>query len=188
MHVVARTLSAVLACALAALLFCAPAGAHALLTGSDPADGAQLDQAPAAVTLTFNETPQQQFSTVVVTGPDGRDHVVGEPTISGRDLRVAVDGLDVSGAYTVAYRIVSTDGHPVSGQYRFTLTLPASLPASAAETTSAAPITEPAAEPEAAPATADNGVSAWPFVVGAVVLAAAIALVVWLRSRRGPQA
>src|SRR6266536_2039227 len=34
-----------------------PAGAHAMLRGSDPAGGASLDRSPAAVTLHFTEAP-----------------------------------------------------------------------------------------------------------------------------------
>ena len=48
-------LLAVLAAAALNLLLAAPASAHTVLVGSDPADGSRLAQSPASVTLRFNE-------------------------------------------------------------------------------------------------------------------------------------
>ncbi|OBF28501.1 copper resistance CopC family protein [Mycobacterium sp. ACS4331] len=177
-----RAMAAVLLSVFVALLLAAaPAGAHAALSSSDPAAGARLVTAPQVVTLTFNEPVQHQFSTVVVTGPQGRNHVVGEPAVADREVRATLDTLDGNGTYTVAYRVVSADGHPVSGKYDFQLSAPTSTATSA---TSAAPETT-------APRTSDNtssGVTAWPFIAGAAVLVVLIAGTVWVRGRRGPGA
>ena len=174
-----RAAAAVLLSVIVALMLsAAPAGAHAALSSSDPAADARLAAAPRVVTLTFNEPVQQQFSTVVVTGPQGRNHVVGDPAVAGREVRATLDALDGNGTYTVAYRVVSADGHPVSGKYVFQLSAP---------TPTTTSVSSPTPE-TTAPGTSEDasgGVTAWPFVAGAAVLVVLTVAAVWLRGRRG---
>lgn len=97
----------------------APAGAHAALVSTDPEDGAVLDAAPSTVTLEFNEPVTR--SEVVVTAPDG-SAVPVEVAARDRDVvatlgRSGEDGQQ--GTYTVAYRVVSADGHPITGTSTF---------------------------------------------------------------------
>ena len=56
----------------AVVLTAGPVSAHSALQSSTPADQAELVQPPTAVTLTFNEAVDSEFSDVVVTGPDGQ--------------------------------------------------------------------------------------------------------------------
>ena len=133
---------AVLAVLLTALLGLAgPAAAHNVLISSNPTDGSTLDAAPQTVTLTFDQPVQDFEPVVVVTGPDGAEYQSGTPVIAGTGVEMALAGLPVAGAYTVAYRIVSTDGHPVQGQLVFQLSdaavapAPSSAAATSAETT-----------------------------------------------------
>lgn len=95
------------------------AGAHTDLTASDPADGSTLTAAPAAISLTFNE-PVQNFEPVVaLTGPDGQPYPTSPPVVDSAVVRSDVGGLGPAGTYTIAYRVVSVDGHPVTGQLQF---------------------------------------------------------------------
>lgn len=95
------------------------AGAHTDLTGSDPAQGGTLGVPPAAITLTFNE-PVQNFEPVVaLTGPDGQPYPTSPPVVDSAVVRSDVGGLGPAGTYTIAYRVVSVDGHPVTGQLQF---------------------------------------------------------------------
>lgn len=111
-----------------------PALAHTTLIGSDPADGAVLTAAPTTVTLTFDD-PLADFEPVLtVTGPDGVTYQSGSPTVDGTRLSNAVNALPVAGTYTVAYRVVSDDGHPVEGTLSFTLAAQAIAPAPAPAT------------------------------------------------------
>ncbi len=163
------------------LLTAAPAGAHAALVASDPAEGARIEAPPQNVTLTFNEPIQQQFAAVAVTGPDGGSHTVGEPTATGREVSIALDGLGAAGSYTVAYRVVSADGHPVAGQYRFVLTK------SATATSTAPTVATPESSASVAAAErpgADGGLPVWPFAAAAIALVAIIIGTVLARSRR----
>lgn len=124
------------------------ASAHATLIGSDPADGATLQAAPTTVTLTFDDSLENFEPLVTVTGPDGSQFQSGEATIDGAILRSAVRPLTTAGGYTIAYRVVSDDGHPVEGQVRFDLAVPA--PAGPT-TTSVAVTTSSTASPAATP-------------------------------------
>lgn len=97
------------------------AAAHNVLTSSDPADGAVLDTAPASVSLTFDQ-PVQDFEPVIaVTGPNGNRFDLGPVTVSGSTVGIDLAGAGPAGDYTVAYRVVSADGHPVTGQLGYTL-------------------------------------------------------------------
>jgi len=100
------------------------ASAHATLIGSDPADGAKLSAAPTTVTLTFDDSLENFEPVVTVTGPDGGQYQAGEATIDGATLSSPVLPLTAAGTYTIAYRVVSDDGHPVEGQVRFDLAVP----------------------------------------------------------------
>lgn len=97
---------------------------HNELLGTDPADGAQLDTGPARVALTFDLPAKRGLSTVVVTGPDGQQWQAGPATEEGATVLAPLRPLGPAGGYTVAWRIVSTDGHPTRGTFRFSLTTP----------------------------------------------------------------
>jgi methionine-rich copper-binding protein CopC len=163
----------------------APALAHTALAASSPADGEVLTTAPDTVSLTFTEPVQAEFTQVAVTDGSGSLVIAGETTVDGPLVRQPIS-LTANGTYTVAYRIVSADGHPVSGQLSFSYS--GSAPASS--TTSAAPPSTAAAPATPSPAVgtaqaADDGSGStwwWP-VVAAMVLAAAAAAVL-LRTRR----
>lgn len=162
-----RLLALTLLCGLALLLGSGVASAHTRLLGSDPAEGASLDAGPARVSLEFNETMQAGFSTITVVGPDGTRFQSGEVTADGAVVSIGVSPLGAAGGYEIGYRVISEDGHPVTGNIAFTLTTDG--PAAAAPSTPAA---EPSAAAPAAPVTPvdDGGTPVWPWIVGAVVL------------------
>jgi methionine-rich copper-binding protein CopC len=96
------------------------ASAHNVLISSNPPDGAQLATVPTSVTFTFDQ-PVQNFDPVVsLIGPDGRQYATGTPTVSGSTVSGSVSA-GPAGAYIAAYRVVSADGHPVTGQVHFSL-------------------------------------------------------------------
>ncbi|MFR9757842.1 copper resistance protein CopC [Streptomyces sp. TR06-5] len=116
--------------ALGALLLGAagPAVAHSSLTGSSPAAGAVVDRTPDAVTLTFSEAVRPDDDSFRVLGPDGSRADTGEQVnlCSGDTIRFGTllrPGLS-DGTYTVAWHVVSADGHPVSGAFTFSVGTP----------------------------------------------------------------
>ncbi|MEU1082223.1 copper resistance protein CopC [Streptomyces sp. NPDC005908] len=121
-----RTLVLLLLAVTGALLAgAAPASAHAALTGSDPAQGAVVDTAPAQVSLTFSEPIAVSDDSVRVLDPKGERVDKGAPANpSGTTFSVRlVSGLP-DGTYTVAYQVVSADSHPVAGAFTFSIGAP----------------------------------------------------------------
>ncbi|MDX3521986.1 copper resistance protein CopC [Streptomyces scabiei] len=113
---------AVPAAALAVLAATAPqAAAHTELDTSSPGTNATLAGPPPRVTLTFSDEMTQKYAKVAVTGPDGKPASDGAPQVDGRTVTLPLDAGSPAGRYTVGYRVVSADGHPVSGSYTFTV-------------------------------------------------------------------
>jgi methionine-rich copper-binding protein CopC len=167
----------------------APASAHAVFVSSSPADGSTVRTPPSSVTVTFDDTVGAP-AYVVVTGADGVRVDTGRARILGsavtQNLRHSVPG----GTYTVAYRVVSDDGHPVEGQITYTVT--AGTSSSTAPPTPAPAAAAPSAAPPAAAAAVASGGdgSHLVHVLGgfAVVVAGAGALVYErLQRRRHPE-
>ncbi|MEV0852469.1 copper resistance CopC family protein [Nocardia fluminea] len=158
------------AAAFAALALTAwPAAAHAGLSGSDPAEGARIDSAPARVTLTFNEAIQLSFASLTVVGPDGAHYEGGDLRADGSDLSTDLRALGAAGQYTVGFRVVSEDGHPIQGSYNFELTR--AVTAAPAATDAATPAAVPVAVAESEDDSA--AVPVWILAVGAIVLVGA---------------
>lgn len=182
-----RTMAATLIALALSLLGAGIAAAHTALVSSDPAKDANLTSPLAAVVLTFSEDINPAFATVVVKSGDGRNWVSGSPQVDGPRLTAAV-GPDrpATGVYTVGFRVVSTDGHPVTGSYTFTITGVPNEPPPAAATTEPAP--SAAAEPsESAPAGSDTKTTVITAAVAGLALGGAIAF--WQsrkHRRRGP--
>ncbi|MFJ8997764.1 copper resistance CopC/CopD family protein [Streptomyces sp. NPDC102359] len=121
-----RTLVLLLLAVTGALLAgAAPASAHAALTGSDPAQGAVVDTAPAQVSLTFSEPIAVSDDSVRVLGPKGERVDKGAPANpSGTTFSVRLLSGLPDGTYTVAYQVVSADSHPVAGAFTFSIGAP----------------------------------------------------------------
>lgn len=161
---------------LAVLLGSAPAWAHSQLERSDPTDGTSMAAGPQKVSLTFNESVQPGFTAITVIGPDGNDYHAGTVAEVDDTVSVGVQPLGPAGTYKIGYRVVSADGHPVSGSVTFTLTK-AGPGSPSAQPPGASNATPSAAPPDG------GGAPVWPWVIGAVVLVA-IGVVVALRLGR----
>ena len=115
---------ALILAAVFALIAAGPANAHAVLEGTTPERGAQLDTAPGQVVLRFSEPVEIALGSVRVYDARGREVQAGAATHPrGGDRWVAVrlqPGLP-DGGYTVTYRVVSADSHPVSGGFVFSV-------------------------------------------------------------------
>ena len=174
---------------------------HARLVSSEPADRANVETADRVV-LTFNESINPDFVAVRVSGPEAAE-VDGAPSVEGATVTQPLAAPLAAGEHTVTYRVVSNDGHPISGTVTFTSTAvaataspTASTPTSTAEasptptvsTASATPMPSdsPTTTPE--PVADEAGTSPWVGVgiaVGVAALAAVLGLV-WHRRRSRP--
>lgn len=98
-----------------------PASAHAVLSGSDPADGAVLDAAPEAVTLTFSEPVETDEQSLRLFDEDAQRVDDGPVDSSADEISIAVPADLPAAAYVVAYRVISADSHPIAGTLTFTV-------------------------------------------------------------------
>ncbi|MCR1784380.1 copper resistance protein CopC [Nocardioides carbamazepini] len=164
-----------------------PAAAHASLVGSDPDAGQRFERLPGQAQLEFSE-PISAPAYVVVTAPDGSRADQGEARIDGGVVTVDLGGAAPEGTYGLAFRVVSEDGHPVTGRIAFVVgdgplddTLP-SAPA-ASTTPDAGTDRTPAARDEVD----DGGPSLGQVQVGVAVALFAVAGGLLLWSRRRPR-
>ncbi|MFG2909566.1 FixH family protein [Kitasatospora sp. NPDC048286] len=111
-----------------------PASAHATLDSTDPSQNSVVGTAPRAVTLTFSESVSLSGDSVRVLDPAGKAVDTGNPAHAdgkGNTARVGLqDGL-ANGTYTVAWRAVSDDSHPVGGAFTFSIGAPSDTTVSA---------------------------------------------------------
>ncbi|MCI3153404.1 transporter [Streptomyces sp. GB4-14] len=123
----------------------APAGAHAALRASDPEDGSVVRTAPTHITLTFTESVGLLEDSFRIYGPDNRRVHMEEPEHAAGaadTARAALPrGLD-EGTYTVAWRVVSADSHPVSGAFTFSVGKPSPTPPAAPQDHAEHPVTK----------------------------------------------
>lgn len=99
-----------------------PASAHAVLESTSPAQGAQVDTPPTVVSLTFGESVTVDDASLQVLGPSGvrvDDGVVTHPGGDGSKVGVGLRTDLPLGSYTVVWRVISADSHPVSGTFSF---------------------------------------------------------------------
>ncbi len=162
-----------------------PALAHAHLVSSTPGDGSTVEAAPARIVLRFDEAVQASSAQVAVTAPDGSAVSTGAAEVLDAVVSADVDALPAAGDYTVGWRIVSADGHPVDGQIVF------SAMASAADQagTGSTPDDSAGDDPADGGAVSDGSWlerHAWHVAAGAGVIA--IGLVLWAWERRGRRA
>ncbi|MFI0366254.1 copper resistance protein CopC [Actinomadura sp. 1N219] len=160
-----------------------PASAHTALTAANPKKGSSV-AAPSQIVLTYTETIR--LPRVILTDASGKQHQAGTAKAVDNKVTQPVNGALPNGKYTVGWRVVSVDGHPVSGSYKFTVE--GSSAGSAGSTASPGAASSqpvvPAASPSNAASSEDSGggSSGWLWIgLIALVVAAAGGAVAWFR-------
>lgn len=175
----------------------APAAAHDELLESDPADGATVEVLPDEMTFTFSAVISSEpgASEVVVTDAAGTELMTDEPYIEENVLIQPLDAtlVTTAGDITVLWKVVSSDGHPISGEIMFTVSdapTPTATPTPTTEPTESASPTPTEATPtptatDAAEASDGSAVVPWIIVavLGVLVVAASAYLII-SRARR----
>lgn len=181
--------AALVVAAVAGVVVAGPAFADATLVASTPADGATLGTAPPAVTFTFDEFVQARLATVTVTDAGGAAVAVDKAFTDRATVIQPLPAGLAAGQYTTTYRIVSADGHAVTGRVRFTIgsaplgTEPAAAPAPQGT----GPDEVVPADPVAARQPVDGrgaGARAWPWVAGTAAVLLGLTAAAVLRRRR----
>jgi copper transport protein len=110
---------------IAAIFGAAPAAsAHARLDSSRPERGTVVAREPADVRFTFDENVEGSFGAVRVFDAHAARVDDGRTFHPGGSGKVVATGLKPglpNGTYTATYRVVSADGHPVSGGIVFSI-------------------------------------------------------------------
>lgn len=167
-------------------LWSAPALAHNSLVESAPAKDAQLAQAPVEVKLRFLSNVDKKAKLTVIDAAGAS--AIGAVTVDGKFLSAPFVAT-APGTYTVSYELVSDDGDPVKGSFKFGIDAPPPPP-----TPSAAAVAQP--EPtrsgpaEAAPLVkTEQSTPWWPYIGGAVIVGLAVGgLFTLVKRRRESQA
>ena len=118
---IARQLVATLAILVGVLaLGTTAASAHATLESSSPADGQSVLTSPSEIRITFSEAVTTISGGLSVLDADGKTVDVGNSeVVGGRTLVAPISETLSDGTYVATYRVLSADGHPVSGSILF---------------------------------------------------------------------
>lgn len=170
-------LAALMLCAIAAFVVAPAASAHDELLATDPEQGSVVDTLPEEISMTFSGLllDEAGATEVSVTSADGTSLTDGDPILDGTGLTQPLDG-SASGTVTVLWRVVSSDGHPIAGDFTF------DVGAASATSTSAA---SPGPSESSAPENSGDDFP-WPLVitVAIVVLGAGLVVALVATSRR----
>ena len=119
-----------IAVSVTALVAVPVAAGHAMLVSTTPGNDVVLEQAPRSIVLRFNEPVESAFGSVRAFDAQARrvdDGQIARP--DERTVSVGVDRRLARGTYTVTWRVVSADSHPVSGAFVFHVEQPGANPA-----------------------------------------------------------
>lgn len=181
-----RPLLAVLSAGLLVLLGPAAAAfAHDSVTGTSPKDGQRLQSMPEAVEVSFTGVPISLGSQILVEDAEGKNWAGGDVEIVNNVARQAIDPDAPAGKYTVTWRVVSSDSHPIEGTFTFRAGTGAGADTTAVSTRSPAAPQSPAGSGQQPDAQATA--SGFPvLLVGimAVVLVGLIAIIAVVARRR----
>lgn len=110
-----------------ASLFAFPiaAFAHGAMVQATPAVDSNVLTAPTEVSIEFDGKLQIIGNTKVnsIQVTDNQGQLISSPTsvVEGNKISTKLQLTDITGLVSVHYRIVSEDGHPVEGDYSFTV-------------------------------------------------------------------
>ena len=100
-----------------------PATAHAQLVSANPKAKSVLYSLPAQIKLMFSDDliELEAGNQIQVVDPKGKRIDTGANSLLGNQLSTGLKPSNLLGRYSVTYRVLSEDGHPVSASYYFTL-------------------------------------------------------------------
>ena len=107
---------------LALVMTTLPATAHEQLVDQDPKPGQVVEAGIVEVKLSFSDDlivlDNAAGSEIVILDEDQNPVNNGCAVVEGRSAIARAD-IDEAGAYQVGWRVVSGDGHPISGSFNF---------------------------------------------------------------------
>lgn len=96
--------------------------AHASLLEATPSPNSQLDEPPKSILLTFNERLEPDLYYLRVYNKDGESVTDNKANMTKkqRTISLAIPKLK-TGVYSVNYKVISADGHPIEETYIITI-------------------------------------------------------------------
>lgn len=113
--------AAALVAGAAALGIASPAFAHDELITTDLVSN-ETDGTLEAFKLSFSNSIIEVGTEIVATSADGASVTDGDPVVAGPDVTQALKKDLAPGEYSAAWRVVSSDGHPIEGEFTFDVT------------------------------------------------------------------
>jgi methionine-rich copper-binding protein CopC len=105
---------------LALVTFAVSASAHAHLQKSTPDEGSVITTSPSNLLLNFSEAARLTALSIQKGGESPQNLKPSPATAAQRQISVPLPPL-TPGVYSVSWRVVSDDGHMMSGTLHFTL-------------------------------------------------------------------
>ncbi|MGB5936616.1 MAG: copper resistance CopC family protein [Ornithinimicrobium sp.] len=96
--------------------------AHDELVESEPAAGVEVQTSPEEVVLEFSGDIAPVGTLITVVGPGEMGPVTdGDPDVDGTSVSQPMSTDLPAGNYTVTWRVTSSDGHPISGEFDYSV-------------------------------------------------------------------
>lgn len=157
--------------------------AHDAVTGTSPSDGATVQSLPEKIEISMSNTPAVIGSEVQVLDASGTNWATGGVDVLDKVATQHVSPGAPAGDYTVKWRLVSSDSHPIEGEFGFTAT--AAATAATGPAVVAGPGASVSPEPQGAQAVdKDSNTAPWAIVGLVVVLLGIVVAMVVLARRR----
>ena len=176
-----KKLQALLALSIVFASFINPsAHAHTSLELSTPSNNQSMQFMPAELSATFDEDlieiEGEVVNTLELQNADGVNYELSPATIAGPVVSAKVgDGEYPAGDYLLKYRVVSADGHPVTGEISFSTQSATTIGSIVAEPVTTAYIPKPV----------DSSSNAWLYLLGGAILLVGILFGVKRKRDRG---
>ncbi|MDE5053227.1 copper resistance protein CopC [Niallia taxi] len=97
------------------------ASAHAYIVNSSPSENESLDDSPTKATIEYNEKIQSGFAVLNVTNSAGEKVDEGNVIVEGKTISVDLKANLKNDVYTMEWRVVSADGHSITGLVPFSI-------------------------------------------------------------------
>ena len=114
--IAAPTLLAILA---GSILLAPSASAHAVFVASNPAKNSMVTIMPKSVSIRFDdkiiEIAGKHANVLSVTDAKGHLISTGNATVAGNTVSTEIKAGAAKGRVTLSWRVISDDGHPVTG-------------------------------------------------------------------------
>ena len=176
-----KKLQALLALSIVFASFINPsAHAHTSLELSTPSNNQSMQFMPTELSATFDEDlieiEGEVVNTLELQNADGVNYELSPATIAGPVVSAKVgDGEYPAGKYLLKYRVVSADGHPVTGEISFSTQSATTIGSISAEPVTTAYIPEPV----------DSSSNAWLYLLSGAILLVSILFGVKRKRDRG---